>query len=290
MILRARFAVQQVARGVVVLAAAAIARSAPAHEYWLSPSRFNVAPSETVTVAAFSGTGFRGEPRPWAPERCVRFVLAEAGNRDLAPLARRGAIEWARCVPSDEGGALLAYQSNWARIELPAGRFESYLAEEGLDDALAARRREQTTAPGRERYRRCCKAYLAGLDATRSTRVLGLPLEIVPRTRPGAGALMRVRVLWNGRPLAGALVHAWRSPFDTAGRPLDPATRDTVAACWSGRTDAAGGAAIPTREPGEWLLSVVHMQRCPQPDQADWESTWASLTFARPRARRAATP
>jgi hypothetical protein len=35
------------------------------------------------------------------------------------------------------------------------------------------------------------------------------------------------------------------------------------------------------RESGEWLVSLVDMVPSAEPSEADWESTWASLTFAR---------
>jgi hypothetical protein len=31
---------------------------------------------------------------------------------------------------------------------------------------------------------------------------------------------------------------------------------------------------------GEWLIGVVHMVPCREREAADWESYWASLTFA----------
>jgi hypothetical protein len=39
---------------------------------------------------------------------------------------------------------------------------------------------------------------------------------------------------------------------------------------------------LQMRNDGEWLVGVVHMVSCPAPAQADWQSYWASLTFARP--------
>jgi len=38
---------------------------------------------------------------------------------------------------------------------------------------------------------------------------------------------------------------------------------------------------VPVAVDGEWLLSVVQMVPSAAPAEADWESTWASLTFER---------
>jgi hypothetical protein len=55
-----------------------------------------------------------------------------------------------------------------------------------------------------------------------------------------------------------------------------------VGPAWAGRTDANGRVVLRVDAPGEWLLSTVHMEACPDPGVADWQSWWASLTFAWP--------
>jgi len=105
-------------------------------------------------------------------------------------------------------------------------------------------------------------------------------LEIVPLSAPGADPTVRARVLWNGKPLAGALVKAWRATLGT-----DAASRDSIGVAWSGRTDTRGEITLSMTQPGDWLLSTVHMVPCPDHSEADWESTWASLTFERAAAQ-----
>lgn len=252
-----------------------------AHQYWLAPTRYDSRPRQAVEVGAFAGTGFRGEPKPWSPGRCVRFVLRTSRSIDLSRIAAPGQTAWARFAPSDEGGAMLAYESNFTPIELGAAEFDAYLEEEGLAGPLAARRRAGTHTAGRERYRRCAKTWLAGHDATRATAPLGLPLEIVPLELPGAAPALRVRVLWNGRPLPGTRVKSWRSPLAAQGLTLDAAVRDSVRMSWEAATDARGELSVPCAASGEWILSTVTMQACPDKAVADWESTWSSLTFVR---------
>jgi hypothetical protein len=176
---------------------------------------------------------------------------------------------------------MLAFESGFMPIELPAPQFNAYLKEEGLDGPLAERRRSGAEKPGRERYRRCAKAWLAGQDAERATTALGLPLEIVPLAVPGIEPVLHARVLWNGRPLPGALVNAWRAPLGIGGSSTDAATRDSLGIAWKGRTDVRGEVSVPVASAGEWLVSLVHMAPCEARDEADWESTWASLTFER---------
>jgi uncharacterized GH25 family protein len=211
----------------------------------------------------------------------VRFVARTERVVDLSRGAEAGASPWVTFASVDAGGALLAYESNWAPIELPAAQFEAYLEEEGFAGPLAARRAAGEHGPGRERYRRCAKAWLAGNDAARATTPLGLPLEIVPLSSPGSGGVVRVRVLANGRPVAGIRVSAWRSDLASTGMPRDPATAAPSPEAERAITDRRGEATLRCEAAGEWLLGAVRMEACLDRQVADWQTTWASLTFAR---------
>jgi uncharacterized GH25 family protein len=261
--------------------------TALAHEFWLAPSTYAGTPRRVVEIGALAGTGFRGERLPWSPPHCVRLVARAANMLDLARAASIGDATWARFAPADDGGTMLAFESKFTPTELPAAQFDAYLKDEGLTGPLDARRRSPAGMPGRERYRRCAKAWLSGRDPARAIRPVGLPLEIVPQVPPGTDAQLPLRILWGGRPLAGALVKAWRAPLGDGGNPADGATRDPVGLAWQGRSDSRGQLIVPVAAPGEWIVSVVHMVPCRETSEADWESTWASLTFeGGSRARR----
>jgi len=257
------------------------AGQADAHEYWLSLDRWIAPVGQPVALSALSGTGFRGERKPYSPERVVRLVARTGVLIDLRAASSIGELVWTSFAPSDGGGAMFGYQSEFAPIELPGAQFDAYLKDEGLDVPLQSRRSSHTTGTGRERYRRCAKAWLPGSDATRATRPIGMSLEIVPLTAPGADAKLEVMVLAEGRPLANALVKLWRAPLDARGVAPDPETRDSTGVVAKVRTDPHGRAILAVGKAGEWLVSTVRMVPCREPDVADWESTWASLTFAR---------
>ena len=263
----------------LLVALLTLPHTSAAHEFWIAPSRYDAVQGSTIDLGAVAGTGFRGEKKPWSPDHSVRFTLRAAKAIDLARAATPGEMTWTRFAPTDAGGALVAFQSDFLPIQLPAAAFDDYLRAEGLDGPLAARK--GSAIPGRERYRRCAKAWLAGSDAARSTVVVGLPLELVPETAPGLASSLRLHVLWNGRPLAGALVKACCTALDPSGAPRTVFQRDSVNVAWQGRSDAAGAVTVPVRDAGEWLVSVVRMEPCHEREIADWESTWASLTFAR---------
>ena len=264
------------------------AGSACAHEFWLAPSRYRAAAGDSVVLGAFVGTGFRGEARPFAARRAVRFIGRGASVADLSGAARDSSLAWARPAIADDQGTLVAYASDFAAIELPAAEFERYLELEGLDAVTRARaeRGERATA-GRERYRRACKTWIAGPRGggeadRRASTAFGLPLEIVPLAEPGRAAALTLEVRYYSRPLPGALVRAWRQPLSAGGAatPRNAAARDSVGARYEGRTDARGRLSLPLDGAGEWLVSTVHMVPTRDREEADWESTWAALTFA----------
>lgn len=269
----------------LLVALFALARPAAAHEFWIAPSRYDAVQGRTIDLGAAAGTGFRGEKKPWSPDHAVRFVIRASKPIDLTRAATPGELTWTRFAPSDGGGALVGFESDFLPIELPAAQFNLYLKAEGLDGPLAAR--GESAAPGRERYRRCAKAWLAGSDPARATARLGLPLELVPAGTPGVGPELRLQVLLEGHPLAGALVKAWRTDVAADGAPGPVFARDSVNVAWQGRTDASGHVSVPVRQAGEWLVSTVHMEPCREREIADWESTWASLSFARVAPGRA---
>src|SRR5262245_8706780 len=264
----------------LALALMGAATTTRAHELWLSPSSYTPAPGSPVAVSASVGTGFRGEPKPYAAPRALRWELRAAKATDLRPLASHGDFVWARFAPPDAGGCLLQYESGFTSIELPAADFERYLVAEELDGPLATRRRShEHDRPGRERYARCAKTWIAGGDASRATTPVGLTLEVVPLAPLRRGNLP-VRVLFRGRPLAGALVRAWKQPIGNGGVPRDIAMRDSVPPVFAGRTDRSGLVTIDVNAPGEWLVGAVHMMPSDDKHEADWQSWWASLTFA----------
>ncbi len=259
---------------------------AGAHEYWLQPDHYRARQGDTLAVAAFAGTGFRGERKPYPAPRALRFAMVGPRTIDLRAVATNGDMTFARFIAPDPHGVLVAFHSDFTDIELPAREFDTYLKEQGLAGPLAARAKLGAAAgPGRERYGRCAKTWIApaagGAEVARVITPLGLPLEVVPLAEPTRDGPLSVRVLFGGAPLAHALVRAWRQSLAAGMRPLDVAARDSVGFSVEAHTDARGVARLALRGDGEWLVSCVHMVPSENRAEADWQSLWASLTFAR---------
>jgi uncharacterized GH25 family protein len=108
-------------------------------------------------------------------------------------------------------------------------------------------------------------------NATGFDRVLGLTLEFVLEADPiGApGQRVPMRLLLEGRPLARALVIAYRK---NAG------ATDGAVETMRARTDSEGRVVVKV-EPGQWLVKAVYMKGATADSGADWESVWSALTF-----------
>ena len=109
-------------------------------------------------------------------------------------------------------------------------------------------------------------------DAGDPSKVVGLPLEIVPLSNPfklKIGNTLQVRVLFQGQPLPDANL-GWDHPGD--GEPPN----GTV------RTNLNGEALIPIQKVGLVTIRLTHMVR-PKAVDYEWESFWTTLTFSIPR-------
>jgi uncharacterized GH25 family protein len=254
---------------------AAGASRAAAHDFWIEPSTFRPQPGEEVTARLRVGQELAGDPLPRLSEQIVRFEAV--GPRAASPLEGEDGAEpagrWRVAAPAP---TTLVYVSSGAYVELNSERFIDYLTQEGLDSTLAElRRRREDEVPARDRYARYAKALIAaGGDAGARdafARPLGLELELVALENPyrmAPGATLAVELLFRGKPLSGAQVVA-RSQT----QPHSPVTA---------RTDAGGRVTLRLGAAGFWMIKAVHMIRSENDPLADWQSSWASLTFSLP--------
>jgi uncharacterized GH25 family protein len=244
-----------------------------AHNFWIEPTTFTPAPGQRLAVRLRVGVELKGDPVPRDPALMKRFLAAgPAGDVPVpgVPNTEPAGFE-AFAAP---GLYTIVYDSSRFPVALDAAIFEQYLKDEGLE-AISARRARQgkSGAGAKEVFSRCAKALLNvgnGGAGPGFDRVFGQRLELVAEKNPYAlagGGELPVRLLYEGKPLAGALVMALQRD-----RP------DKVTA----RTDSKGRVTLKLDRPGFWLIKAVHMIQASPDAGADWESFWASLTFVLP--------
>ena len=250
---------------------------ASAHDYWIEPSVFQLDPGGRVLFYLRVGENFSGEPAAFSMERTTRFQIDSSSRQiDVLPLQH----DPAGMARLREGGLqVVSYENTAAYLELPAERFNAYLEAEGLESILQAREEAGASdQPGREAYSRCAKTLLwveggqspaagAGLHNT----PVGMTLELLPEANPyamKAPATLTVKLLYQGQPVAGALIMA-----------MSKSAPQEVQRVESG---ADGGAEFQMPRGGLWMVKAVHMVPGAAAKREDWRSYWASLTFELP--------
>ncbi|MFY9550254.1 MAG: DUF4198 domain-containing protein [Thermoanaerobaculia bacterium] len=261
-------------RGAVLLLAASLgAAPLSAHDFWIEPSSFRPQVAETVTARLWVGPHLRGEAFPRFSKLIVSFALfSDAGQ---TPLSGRDGDDPAGAVRIETPGLqVIGYRSRDYPVSIDAAKFEEYLREEGLETISQTRaRRGETQKPAREVFSRAAKALLdAGAPEAKAAkgfdRNLGFTLELLPEKNPYAakpGDTLSFRLLYEGKPLPGALVQA-----------LSKEQPETNV---SARASRQGKVSLKLDAPGFWLVKAVHMVPAPSGVDADWQSLWASLTF-----------
>jgi uncharacterized GH25 family protein len=248
----------------------ALALPAGAHDFWIEPSSFRPPVPSQIRVALRVGQDFRGDPVPRDDRKIQRFVLVGAGRE--TPIPGLPAVDPAGFARIEASGlSIIAYRSDRYPLTLEASKFEEFLREEGLERILAIREaRGETQKPDREVFSRCAKSLLAaGGDSSGSDRPLGLTLELVAEKNPArlSSGQMPVRLVYEGKPLEGALVVAMNQ--------AEPEKKLKARSGRDGRVSFALGKGI-------WLVKAVHMFAATGQTDVDWESLWASLTFEVP--------
>jgi hypothetical protein len=261
----------------LVCATATVAFS---HDLFLKPDVFFVAPNAAVHLTALNGTFSTSEASVTA-DRLIDLAIVGPARRvkgDTATWSAKGkASKWVANV-GGAGTYVLGASLRPRLITLKGPEFNAYLADDGLPDILAARKAGGELAkPATERYAKHVKALVQAGDTRTASfgAVLGYPAELVPLDNPyesakGARAF-RVRAMVDGAPVPHQVVLA--GGRTASGARIAPQTV---------RTDAQGVATIQLGTPGVWYVKFIRMVRVPSAprDSVDYESKWATLTFA----------
>jgi uncharacterized GH25 family protein len=253
-----------------------------AHDFWLQPSEYWVAPDALTPMTLQVGHGPFRQRSPIPARRITRFqAIAPNGTAvDLHDQLQLGqATEDGDFRLIAAGAHVLVLQTDdRAQTHLPSIRFNDYLKAEGLTPALEQRARlNQMDRDGSERYSRCAKSIVqvgpAGTGPQgQVSKPVGLLLEIVPEANPYGvprQPSLPVRVIYAGHPLAGALVKLTdlnndASPFEVH------------------LTDYDGRANFTMPNSGSWLLNVIWTKVLPRSEETDFETVFSSLSFGFP--------
>lgn len=258
-----------------IVATLTLSGAAAAHDFWLQPRAFHAKTGEPVPITLQIGHGAQRKRWQGGEDRMVQLVsFGPDGRTDLRPGFRAlGAAVDLAPEFTRPGLYVVAMQTDHAVSNLPAGRFDDYVREEGIAP-IQLRRGRANRAPGREIYSRRAKTLLqvgarSDRPDSRATRAVGLRLEIVPERDPyalGPDLRLPLHVQYRGRRLPGALVKL--IDLNNDARPRATAI-----------TDRAGRAVFSVPASGHWLLHVVWSEPVSGDPRAEYDTTFSSLTF-----------
>jgi uncharacterized GH25 family protein len=252
-----------------------LAMRAGAHDTWLVPEQFAVAPNAALALDLTSGMGFPALDAAVEPERVARAAYRLAGHAtDIAELTAAEHSLRLRMTPADAGVAAIWVELQPRVIELEPDQVEEYLRDVGASD-LVRQRWQASGQRWRERYTKHAKTFVrvgeAGPDRSWSQPV-GMYLELVPQSDPTAltdGDDLTIEVLRDGSSLPGFAVGSVREGAASVGALQ--------------KSDAGGLVTVHLDGAGRWLLRGTLLHAAPGPD-VDWESHFTTLTLdVRPR-------
>lgn len=242
-----------------------------AHEFWLQPDRYQYRRGEAINIRFWVGENFEGDNWAGDKSRINKLQLLLPGDKDdLSNLLSEEKGDSLQFSVFDECTPVIVYNSNNTFIQLEAPKFNEYLTEDGLQNAIDYRKdNNETDTAGRELYQRSVKTIVqVGAYKTPVSNTTSLPLDIIPLSHPyqlKEGDPITCRVLFNKQPLSNQLIKIWH-------RVNGQTTKEEK------HTNEKGEISFTVSTTGKWMVSTVNMIRL-QNDTAQWQSYWGSCTW-----------
>jgi uncharacterized GH25 family protein len=256
---------------------AATAALAAAHDMFLKPAQFFVGENAPIDMVLINGTFTKSE-NSIARHRLADISLLGPAGRTRIDTSAWKAVTDTSFLSVKVGAAgtyVLGVSTRSNIIPLTGQQFNEYLESDGIPDVLAARKRDgEMDRAVKERYHKHVKT-LVQVGEARSDHyatALGYPAEVIPVDNPyslKAGDTFRFKAIADGKPVANQYVQY-------GGRTAAGGRIEMKAV----RTNAEGIGEIKLAPAGTWYMKFITMTRLSGDTEADYESRWASLTFA----------
>jgi len=261
-----------------LIALVAGASTLAAHDFWLVPNAFHLAPGDELVVRGQTSSRFPTSESAVAVDRVADARLIGAmGEERITGLSTSGPSLMLKHRPTTPGQRIVAVTLAPRSLREAAAGFKRYMELEGASELAARYEREGRLPKGDSITRRYAKYAKTLVEVGRGgprafDRAAGHPAELVPLGDPAAlraGDTLVVRVLYRGRPLAGAHVHAGAAPAANA-EPREVSVE----------SDNDGLARVAIREPGLWNVRTIHIVPADAGSGADWDVHWTTLVFS----------
>ncbi len=252
---------------------------AAAHELWLEPLAYQVAPDGLLEADIVNGEEFEGVILSFLPQNTENFVIfaGEAAQRVQGRPGDKPALNQAALAA---GLNIIAYQSRVATLNYPNwAKFQKFVDHKDLGDVRT--RHDARGLPEDdfdEVYGRYSKALIGVGDASGADRRVGLETELVALTNPYTDDLsggMQVQLHYRSELRSNEQIEVFeKAPDDTVKIHLY-------------RTDANGIGTFPVKPGHAYMVDAVVLREPSETLSAEtgavWQTLWANLTFAVPQ-------
>ena len=255
-----------------------IAGPVSAHEFWVEPLAYQVAPEGILEAHIVNGEEFAGAKLPYLPQRFTNFAIF-AGDETARVEGRPGDMPALNQAPVAEGLNVVAYQANNAIVDYETWeKFQNFVNHKDFGDVLRLHQERGLSLNGfKEIYSRFSKTLIGVGNSEGADRRVGLETEIVALTNPYTDDLsngFQVQVYYRRELRA-----------DTQVEVFEKAADDSVSISLY-RTDDQGIAVFPVRPGYRYMVDAVVLREpnieLMETSGAVWETLWANLTFAVP--------
>ena len=263
------------------LVASAFTHHAEAHEYWIEPNKFEIAPGDNIEADLRNGQNFKGNRLYFLTNGFTRFDIwdghdfhkAEGSNGDQPAL---------KFTTKKPGLHILTYQSTFSSLTFKKWeKFVTYTKNQGLNDAINKHlSRGLAKTDFKESYARTIKALVNVGDGAGNDKRTGLPFEFVAQKNP-------YRVQADDKAPQQIVVRLFLEDKWAGNKQVLIFQNNGNITQSTGRTDDQGLITIPLKGGGKFMLSAVHMfegDDDPETKKPEWFSYWANLIFALPGA------
>ncbi len=251
-----------------------IVMSVSGHEFWIQPDKFIYKYAESVNIKFLVGENFTGEN--WTGDKdkikSLRLYFGDVTDKNFADNLGKNKGDSLQIAMLDEGTVMVTLNTTNSFIDLDAAKFNNYLREDGLTEALMLREKNGDTAKnGLESYQRSVKTiFQVGSKFTNVYKQkTNLPLDIIPAEHPytiSKDGNFKVKLFFMGEKLKNAKVRVWHKLDDKISEEKYT-------------TDDDGEIKFFLSPEGEWMVSCVKMVRLEDDPKAEWQSYWGSLTW-----------
>lgn len=255
-----------------------VAAPVAAHEFWIEPLAYQVAPDVKLEAHIVNGQEFAGGNLAYLPQRFANFVLF-AGEVTTRVQGRPGDIPALNQDPVAEGLNVAAYQATNATVDYETWeKFQKFVDHKDFGDILSLHQARGLPEGGfSEVYSRYSKTLIGVGNSEGSDRRVGLETEIVALTNPYTDDLsggFQMQVFYRNDVRANTQVEVFKKADDGT------VTIDLY------RTDDQGIATIPVEAGHAYMVDAVVLKEpgaeLMEASGAVWQTLWANLTFAVP--------